>query len=229
MNRRLLRALERGGVAAPIASDRWGVWRGRDRRTRMIGVLSGAEIDVLRVRDVLHPLGDTNPPLFICTRKCSEPGRVNPDSTALRAVLPDPSGPFVELVIARCSQPALRSLTRSTVQDYRRDVECAMRSPGISGMNWSALSLGGKVDGGRWSQNRRPSRLSTDARKVVDKLHRHLEPDDVDLLHRLTILEQTRSELSKRICLRPSLMEQRAFAGLRRLEEAYRRWVRRED
>ena len=109
MNRRLLRALERGGVAAPIASDRWGVWRGRDRRTRMIGVLSGAEIDVLRVRDVLHPLGDTNPPLFVCTRKCSEPGRVNPDSTALRAVLPDASGPFIEHLKLNACRDDVRS------------------------------------------------------------------------------------------------------------------------
>ena len=54
--RRLLYALHRGGVAAETTSDRWSVWRGRDRRHRQIGVLPGTVIDLLRLHAVLMPV-----------------------------------------------------------------------------------------------------------------------------------------------------------------------------
>lgn len=54
--RRLLHALHRGGVAAETTSDRWSVWRGRDRRHRQIGALPGTVIDLLRFRAVLMPV-----------------------------------------------------------------------------------------------------------------------------------------------------------------------------
>ena len=54
--RRLLHALHRGGVAAETISDRWSVWRGRDRRHRQIGALPGTVIDLLRFHAVLMPV-----------------------------------------------------------------------------------------------------------------------------------------------------------------------------
>jgi len=58
MKQRLVRALQRGGVTAEIRPDIWGVWRGRDRRRRMIGELPGREIDLLKLNAHLTPVGD---------------------------------------------------------------------------------------------------------------------------------------------------------------------------
>ncbi|MEO1187494.1 MAG: hypothetical protein AAFW60_00365 [Pseudomonadota bacterium] len=52
--RRLLRALQQGGVAAEVSPDIWAVWRGLDRRRCRIGTLSGAEIDLLRLHEFLR-------------------------------------------------------------------------------------------------------------------------------------------------------------------------------
>ncbi|MEO1322495.1 MAG: hypothetical protein AAFV59_05750 [Pseudomonadota bacterium] len=49
----MLRALQRGGVAAKTERDAWAVWRCHDRRRRIIGTLSGAQVDVLRLNDCL--------------------------------------------------------------------------------------------------------------------------------------------------------------------------------
>ena len=65
MTPRLKRALQRGGVTARVRDDTWGVWRSRDRRGRMIGTVSGADIDLLRLRNCLKPLGDHRPPILI--------------------------------------------------------------------------------------------------------------------------------------------------------------------
>ena len=53
MKRRILRALQRGGLTAKRQGDEWAVWRSYDRRRRIIGTLSGAEVDVLRLNDCL--------------------------------------------------------------------------------------------------------------------------------------------------------------------------------
>ncbi|MEM7639952.1 MAG: hypothetical protein AAF269_12930 [Pseudomonadota bacterium] len=62
---RLLHALHRGGVAAETTSDRWSVWRGRDRRHRQIGALPGAVIDLFRLHAVLMPAGSGTRPVLI--------------------------------------------------------------------------------------------------------------------------------------------------------------------
>ena len=59
--RRLLNALYRGGITAEMRPEVWGVWRKRDRRRCRIGTLAGAEIDLLRLHDVLVPTGSDWP------------------------------------------------------------------------------------------------------------------------------------------------------------------------
>lgn len=65
MSARLLRALQGGGVAAAQTADSWGIWRRPDRRSRMIGTLSGADVDVLRCQGRLRPLGETGPVILV--------------------------------------------------------------------------------------------------------------------------------------------------------------------
>ena len=86
MKPRLIRALQRGGVTSEIGPERWGVWRNRDRRGRIIGVLTGAEIDVLRTRESLKPLGDGQPPIFIWPESILERPDAPPDRRAWQRI-----------------------------------------------------------------------------------------------------------------------------------------------
>lgn len=101
MKQRLIRALQRGGVVAQIEPDRWGVWRGRDRRGRVIGVLTGAEIDVLRVRESLKPLGDGAPPIFVWSGSVLETPFAAPRADRLETAHGTAARPLIELLIAR--------------------------------------------------------------------------------------------------------------------------------
>lgn len=188
----------------------------------MIGTLSGAQIDVLRLRNALLPYGLSDPPKLVWSARGCKVVSPRPDAKVLNEILPDASGPLIELLIARYRQPELRTPMRSTVQDYRADATLALQTPGLSGMNWNGLSLGGKVDGGRRLQDCRRSMLSAQALRILEKVHQHLAPDTVDLLHELIIREQSRAQLAKRYSVRPSLMEQRARGAVRQLAEIYR-------
>ena len=83
MNTRLLRALQRGGVAAQTQSDLWGVWRGKDRRGRKIGALNGCDVEILRVRGQLKALGDHDPPLLVWCGTVPAQGKAHSTLVAL--------------------------------------------------------------------------------------------------------------------------------------------------
>lgn len=67
MKARLLRALQRGGVTAPIKTNLWAVWRTPDRRRRIAGTLLGGEVDLHRVYGDLVPhTANAGPVLHWC-------------------------------------------------------------------------------------------------------------------------------------------------------------------
>ncbi|MEM0985916.1 MAG: DUF6456 domain-containing protein [Pseudomonadota bacterium] len=54
---RLIRALQRGGMAAMTTTGAWSVYRDRDKRRRVIGTLDGVAVDALRGTGHLAPFG----------------------------------------------------------------------------------------------------------------------------------------------------------------------------
>lgn len=227
MKSRLIRALQRGGIVAEIGPDRWGVWRSKDRRGRMIGVLTGTEIDVLRVREALKSLGDGQPPILAWSGSVLETPLATPSSARLDVERQGTDGPMIELILSRTQDVALRELIRETARWYRADTECAARAGTARGMNWDGLALGGKVDGGRGFSDEGFDRGARSAQSVYTTLHSHLGNETMSLLDRLILSGDSRTQLTKRLGGRPALMERRCLAAIRALHEVYRDKVRR--
>lgn len=222
MKQRLIRALQRGGVVAQIEPDRWGVWRGRDRRGRVIGTLSGAEIDVLRVRESLKPLGDGTPPIFVWSTSVLETPLATPSADRLETEPRIVAGPLIELMISRAHDTDLRELIRDTARRYRADAERAAGAGTVRGMNWDGLALGGKVDGGVGYAELGTRRGRRSGDKVQQTLRKCLDGETLELLDRLILSGDTRVQLVKRFGGRPALMERRAMAAVRDLHQTYR-------
>ncbi len=225
MKPRLVRALQRGGMAVQLDIDRWGVWRGRDRRGRMIGVVSGAEIDVLRIRESLQPCGDGHPTILIWSGSVLDPAPVAPSAKRLDQVHPSTHGPLIELILSRCHDLDLRRMIRETVQAYRADIQCAARAGVTRGMNWEGLALGGKIDGGFGPQMSGPS-AAMRAQSALSIIHTQLGSDAVEFLDRMILCGDSRAKMARRFGSRPSLIESRAIAIMRALNDAYRIRVR---
>jgi len=93
MNQRLIHALQRGGVTCRIRADTWGVWRGTDRRRRMIGTLIGGEVDVLRLNGDLRAI-DTSERLVFAWSEVRAPRALSCEPIA--------EPPLLDHLILRC-------------------------------------------------------------------------------------------------------------------------------
>jgi len=221
MSRRLIRALQRGGLAAQIEEDRWGIWRTMDRRGRMVGAMSGAEIELLRMRETLRPSGDGRPPILVWSGPILDQPVLTPSASVLERADEMRGAPLLESVLSRCLDLSLRRMIRETVQVYRADVECVHRAGAVSGMNWDSLALGGKISGGQRRDSAGYSAEASRAMATLSCIHNHLNRDEIAFLDRLILGEESRAALAKRYDVRSALMEQRAISAVRTLANVY--------
>ena len=220
MNRRLIRALQRGGVAAQTQDDTWSVWRSQDRRGRIIGTLNGAQVEVLRLRGDLKPLGAEAHRVLIwagCQLEANgsvaaAPDLAIPNSAHMRSLL--------EALITNCASQALRSGIRKACQSFMADLEVSERSGHAKTMNWDALAQVRSAKGQRGDPGYR-SQQARGATARIETLHSALGDDDLNFLMRLVVREASRASIAKYFGLRPELAEQRGMAILRRLVTAY--------
>lgn len=113
MNQRLVRALQRGGVAAEVRRDMWGVWRDHDRRRRMIGTLPGREIDVLILSENLK--SEDDPYQVVLSWDQNSDKTIPPDSFTTI------SRPLLNHLVLKSQSPTLRQAFLRAVKAYRRD------------------------------------------------------------------------------------------------------------
>mgnify|MGYP001799354110 CR=1 FL=1 len=220
MNRRLIRALQRGGVAAQTQENTWGVWRSKDRRGRIIGTLNGAEVEVLRLRRELKPLGaEANRVLTWAGSRAEATVSVAeaPDLERLGAAN---GRSLLETLIANCVSQALRSSIRKACQSFMADLESVDRVGHAKTMNWDALGQPRSAKGQRPDPGYRPLQVGG-ANARLEALHSALGDDDLRFLMKLVVREASRTALAKYFALRPVLAEQRGMALLRRLVAAY--------
>nr|WP_070958544.1 hypothetical protein [Hyphomonas sp. Mor2] len=226
MKPRLVRAVQRGGMVVHLGADRWGIWRGRDRRGRMIGETNGADVDVLRLRGALKPLGDGQPTILVWGESVLHPPTVAPCASQLHDTHLNAHGPLIELMLARSQNRELRPLIRETARRYTADIEASAQAGAAHGMNWNGLALGGRIDGGRGPRVPDISRHAARSGAAIETIQRHLRGDEIELLDRLILSRDTRAQLVKRFGGRPTLMESRALAAIRALHLVYETKIR---
>jgi len=219
MKPRLVRAIQRGGVAALIRADTWGVWRTRDRRGRMIGTITGADIDIMRLRDQLKPIGGDG------EKTLAWGGEEGPEPQ-VTARLPDPekgdalqNRSLLESLIVSSHDPAFRRDLRAACQNYIADVERASASSDRVTMNWNAFDAGDRVQSGFVRDPLQGAREALKANARLTKLHAELSSDDARFLRKMVLFEATRASLAKTFAMRPALTERHGLAVLRTLVE----------
>ena len=141
MSARLIRALQSGGMASKLERDLWGIWRGRDRRRRMIGTMTGADVDVLRARECLSQVGGDDPAILIWSGQVEVPCAPTPSARALKTAAPRQSDPMLLRLLADCHDPKLRGLYRQLATAYRKDTELAEHDDPDAGLYWKRLNL----------------------------------------------------------------------------------------
>lgn len=219
MKPRLLRALQRGGVAASSDSDVWHIFRSQDRRGRIIGTLSGAEIDILRLRNDLKPLGDSDDEVLIWAGPCVERDDAASAAPDLTPVAELHKRSLLEMLIANCASQVLRTQIRKACQAYLQDLEAVSRS-GSTTMNWEGLIRGPLVKGQRQHSDFEP-RIGRSAARRLTKVTGELSQEDQAFLMKLVVQEASRSSIAKAFGKRPALTEQKGMSILRKLVAAY--------
>ncbi len=114
MKLRLVRALQRGGVTAEIRPDIWGIWRGQDRRRRVIGELAGGEIDLLKLRQRLTAAGDPYREVLKWNQNACQCATPEVNSRHLP--------PLLDRLILSCPSPARRRTFSDAARSLRQAV-----------------------------------------------------------------------------------------------------------
>lgn len=220
MNRRLIRALQRGGVAARTQTDVWSIWRSSDRRGRIIGSLSGADVEVLRLRNDLKPLGDEVNQVLTWAGQQVELNERERYAPHIALAAPSHARSLLEMLIANCASSSLRERIRKACQCLMADLEAFEGAGNPVTMNWQSLAQGRLAKGQSLRSEFRTSK-SASAQHRLTTVHAALGDDDLRFLLKLVVREASRSAIAKAFGLRPALAEQRGFSVLRALVDAY--------
>jgi len=221
MKPRLIRALQRGGVAAEIRTDTWGVWRTRDRRGRVIGHLSGSDIDILRFQNRLKPVGAEDQTVLVWGGEREIPSRpVEMGASALvNAPLIDAS--VLEALFRKTPSPEMRERLRRACEAFRNDLESVSAAAGHLTMNWDRLGAEARTHRPPNMQGPIIRRESRSAQNRLNQLAHQLTEIELSILELTVLREVTRTQLARAHGLRPVLAERRAQAILLSLSEFY--------
>ena len=221
MSERLIRALQNGGMASKLERDLWGIWRGRDRRRRMIGTMSGADVDVLRARKCLSQIGEVDPAILIWSGAAEQVRRAAPSARALSRTGLSDEDPMLLRVLSMCRDPALRDTYRRLADAYRQDTDLAEQFERSPGMNWGTIARGTRIAGGAARRDTIRSPNTAQARSRLAKLRHHLTAAEIAFLDALILREDSRACLAKRFALPPANVAYRARYLLRALRDVY--------
>lgn len=220
MKSRLIRALQRGGVTAELRPDLWGVWRASDRRGRVIGTLSGADIDILRLQQNLKPLGNELPTVLIWSGAIEvEPNAQPIDVNSLSDV--DPlNATLLEVILRKTMSPTIRDALRRACEWFRHDIEQAGQSGSHVTMNWDRLGAEASSSSLRHHTPIRSQNRAAARRRLAQLADRFSEADFA-ILEQTVMRELSRTQLAKAHNLRPSVVERRASGILQALVDFY--------
>lgn len=221
MKPRLIRALQRGGVTASLRTDLWGVWRAPDRRGRVIGTLSGADVDVMRLQDKLKPLGDGPATVLTWSGNTKvEPAASSVDPQVFISAQPAPAS-VLELILRKMTSPDSRDALRRACEQYRHDFEQANHPSAHVTMNWDRLGVEARPSPSSHQHGSLRSESYSTACRRLAQLSDRLSSADLFILDLTVIREMSRAKLAKTLGLRPAITQRLASGALRGLVEFY--------
>ncbi len=221
MKPRLIRALQRGGVASQVRTEAWGVWRTQDRRGRVIGHLNGTDIDILRFQNNLKPVGTESQVVLVWSGERELRSRPTDLETSTILEAPSPNLSVLEALFRKTPSPDIRARLRRGCEAFRNDLESASAVAGYLTMNWDRLGAEARTHRPVCLQNPNISHESRAARTRLNQLAHQFTDLDLSILELTVMREVTRLQLAKAHGLRPVLAERRAQAILHDVSAFY--------
>lgn len=224
MTPRALRALQRGGCVVRRAGG-WSVYRRSDAKGAIIGDIGLSEMETLRARGDLKPVGCHEPPIFVwCGGTdaigCAVPStRVLTDTPLERRA----AQPLLARVLASVGDEGERSRLRSAFRQYERDYECANSAADMRGMNWRGFAMGTRIDAGDAPSDPRGSINRADACARMQKLGGRLNDEESTFLFGMLIRQLTRHAMARKLGMKEADVERRGYLYLRKVARCYER------
>lgn len=193
MKQRLLRALQNGGCIAQIRGRDWGVWRQHDLRGRAIGVLDLSEVEALRVSGELKQLGSGEPQKLIWSGGFDVVAAVSPSAGAILVVSEQKNSgaALLDRVVAEIEDERQQRRIAQAAIDYAEDIERSFTG-GASGMNWSAISAGVRIEGGKSRDHYGTTQNAARASERLARVSENLGAYKQRFLHVLVVDRVTR-------------------------------------
>ncbi|MEM7767806.1 MAG: DUF6456 domain-containing protein [Pseudomonadota bacterium] len=143
---RLIRALQRGGMAASGADGVWSIYRDRDKRRRIVGTMDAVAVDALVSTGRLCALGETGR-ILVWSGPAVTGAAATPVATPLipGKAKPQPRRTPMEQVLAQLSDERTRLRARNAALRLDGDVHRAATPRSVT-MRWDGA---GAVDGTR--------------------------------------------------------------------------------
>jgi len=205
-----------------VSADCWGVWRGQDRRGRVIGTFKGAEIEIMRMTGDLSPRGTAVDSVLFWSGTLIRPEPIIAGNECLKPSHPtEIAQPLLHRLLFEVSCAHDRRRLSQAAIDYAEDAERSTHPGTASGMNWNQLSLGGKVQGGLQRAPAERVGFAADAAKRMQKLEKTFSLNESRLLQAMILEEKTRNAVAKLFDCRAHIAEQKAGRVLRRLADIY--------
>lgn len=231
MSDRLIKALERGGIAVRLKDDSWGIWRGRDQRGRRIGTLPGSEISAQVGVGHLAPFGEPSEQRLVWSGPPMVRDSIRPSPNAL---YDEPAGTkpksltLLQRVLEACQVPKRRERWVSAVREFANTVELAEAYGAPGGMNWSAMETGGRIDSTRKPGNGLArQQLSQQARQRLQTISQKLSPEAFDLLNMMILRQCSRHAAHRRFGGTLPDLHKRARLAIRQLADTLDNDVKR--
>ncbi|MHA7900925.1 MAG: hypothetical protein ACX94B_13770 [Henriciella sp.] len=189
----------------------------------MIGTISGADIDVLRLQESLKPLGEGAPPLLVWSGAIEARTETAARGPALIGFDPNMEANYLRSMLLRAPSATYRDQLRRACQAYLKDIELAAQSGQHVTMNWDAFGGGDRARNRSGSDPVDASWRVRSAAEQISALEQTLGAEDASFLKQMVVHGLSRAKLARHFAIRPALVEGRARRVLRGLIDVYER------
>ena len=229
---RMQRLLRAGAHLYARSDGQWDLYRCSDRRRRRVGVLGPERVEALRAGGEVLRQSIEPPECLVWSRRPRETGAMVPPLPGRPDGGTTPSqdsGRVSQSLLARVLASEPREIRRRRLAvaalNWRQDIE-AVQSLGLSsGMNWTAIQAGTRIDGGGYSFGGFAGQTSAQDR--LRAIERQLSRDERRLLNLLIIKGWTRHAVARSTGLSDRRAEQEAAKVLCRIADLFEKDVRR--
>ena len=222
MSRRLIRSLTAGGCCVQRDNGDGLVYRSRDLRKSVIGILPENRIIALKQAGDLVSESHRGVARLVWS-KCP-PNRQSSTSTPFdcpnRLRIRRPRRSLFQRMLQKIGPPSHRQAVAGAVDQWCRDVAQAEQATAPAGMNWAAIETGIRLD--RQYKGKPREQNYCIAIKRLDDIRQRITKRQHALIEDMLLDQRSRNAVASRSGMTLADTEQQAMAVLQQLVKVYR-------